>query len=133
MRSIRMLSKMWDADEKFVKEVFLNPRKGKMQMQLYMPGRLKSICTFQEKQVTDTAATKRASATANIKALQIHQLSKKHLRQQINPGCRYIKPKKSKSPHRSAYFNHGTPQSKKRLCNPANWSRACPTKLSRRA
>ena len=79
MRSIRMLSKMWDADEKFVKEASLNPRKGKMQMQLYMPGRLKSICKFQEKQVTDTAATKRASATANIKALQIHQLSKKHL------------------------------------------------------
>ena len=133
MRSIRMLSKMWDADEKFVKEASSNHRKGKMQMQFNMPGRLKSICKFKEKQVADTAATKRASATMNIKALQIHQLSKKHLRQQITPGYRYIKSKKSKSPHRSAYFNHGTPQSKKRLCNPANWSRACPTKLSRSA
>ena len=30
MRSIRMLSKMWDADEKFVKEASSNPGKGKM-------------------------------------------------------------------------------------------------------
>ena len=74
MRSIRMLSKMWDADEKFVKEVFLNPRKGKMQMQFNMPGRLKSICKFKEKQVADTSATKRASTTMNIKVLQIQQL-----------------------------------------------------------
>ena len=50
----------------------------------------------------------------NIKAVQIHQLSKKHLQQQINPGYRYIKSKKSKSPHRSTYFNHDTPQSKKK-------------------
>ena len=33
----------------------------------------------------------------NIKAVQIHQLSKKHLRQQINPGYRYIRSQKSKS------------------------------------
>ena len=49
MRSIRRSYKMWDADEKFVKEVSSNPRKGKMQMQLYMPGRLKSIYKFKEK------------------------------------------------------------------------------------
>ena len=48
-----MLSKMWDVDAKFAKEVSLNPRKGKMQMQLYMTGRLKSICKFEEKQVAD--------------------------------------------------------------------------------
>ena len=30
MRSILTLSKMWDADEKFAKEVSSNPRKGKM-------------------------------------------------------------------------------------------------------
>ena len=30
MRNIRMLSKMWDEDEKFAKGVSLNPRKGKM-------------------------------------------------------------------------------------------------------
>ena len=50
----------------------------------------------------------------NIKAVQIHQLSKKHLRQQINSGYRYIRSQKSKSPHRSTYFNHDTPQSKKK-------------------
>ena len=33
----------------------------------------------------------------NIKAVQIHQLSKKHLRQQINPEYRYIRYQKSKS------------------------------------
>ena len=88
---------MWDVDAKFVKGVSLNPRKGKMQMQLYMTGRLKSICKFEEKQVADVLIPKRASATMNIKAVQIHQLSKKHLRQQINSGGRYIRSQKSKS------------------------------------
>ena len=55
---------MWDVDAKFAKGVSLNPRKGKMQMQLYMTGRLKSICKFKEKQVADTLIPKRASATA---------------------------------------------------------------------
>ena len=44
---------MCDVDAKFAKEVSLNPRKSKMQMQLYMSGRLKSICKFEEKQVAD--------------------------------------------------------------------------------
>ena len=57
---------MWDVDAKFAKGVSLNPRKGKMQMQLYMTGRLKSICKFNEKQVADTVGQKRASATVNI-------------------------------------------------------------------
>ena len=65
----------------------------------------KSICNNEYQRLADTLIPKRTSATMNIKALQIHQLSKKHLRQQINPGYRYIKSKKSKSPHRSAYFN----------------------------
>ena len=74
---------MWDVDAKFAKGVSLNPRKGKMQMQLYMTGRLKSICKFNEKQVADyiglkkgicnneyqgsadTSVVKKASATAN--------------------------------------------------------------------
>ena len=60
---------MWDVDAKFAKEVSLNPRKGKMQMQLYMTGRLKSICKFEEKQVADTLVKKRASATANIRGI----------------------------------------------------------------
>ena len=133
MKSILTLSKTWDVDAKFAKGVSLNPRKGKMQMQLYMTGRLKSICKFEEKQVADTLVKKRASTTANIKAVQIHQLSKKHLRQQINPGCRYIRSQKSKSfiiPPISITIHH---KARKRLCNPANWSRACPTKLSRSA
>ena len=67
--SIFTLSKMWDVDAKFAKGVSLNPRKGKMQMQLSMTGRLKSICKFEEKQVADTLIPKRASATMNIKAL----------------------------------------------------------------
>ena len=71
---------MWDADAKFAKEVSLNPRKSKMQMQLYMSGRLKSICKFEEKQVADTLVPKRVSATVNIKVLQIHQLPKEYLR-----------------------------------------------------
>ena len=54
MRSILTLSKMWNVDAKFAKEVSSNPRKGKMQMQLYMIGRLKSICKFKEEQVADT-------------------------------------------------------------------------------
>ena len=77
MRSILTLSKMWDVDAKFAKGVSLNPRKGKMQMQLYMTGRLKSICKFEEKQVADTLVKKRASTTANIKGLQIHQIPEK--------------------------------------------------------
>jgi len=35
-------------DAKFVKEVSSNTGKDKMQMQLYMPGRMKSICKFKE-------------------------------------------------------------------------------------
>ena len=74
---------MWDVDAKFAKEVSLNPRKGKMQMQLYMTGRIKSICKFEEKQVADTLVKKRVSATENIKVLQIHQLLQRHLYKQI--------------------------------------------------
>ena len=95
--SIFTLSKMWDVDAKFAEGVSLNPRKGKMQMQLYMTGRLKSICKFEEKQVADTLVKKRASATENIKVLQIHQLPKKHLHKQINREYRYIRSQKSKS------------------------------------
>ena len=80
---------MWDVDAKFAKGVSLNPRKGKMQMQLYMTGRLKSICKFEEKQVADTLVKKRASTTANIKELQIYQLSKEYLRKRITETCRY--------------------------------------------
>ena len=68
---------LWIEDTKFVKEVSSNTRKDEMQMQLYMTGRLKSICKFEEKQVADTLVKKRASTTANIKGLQIHQIPEK--------------------------------------------------------
>ena len=45
-------------------------------MQLYMTGRLKSICKFEEKQVADTLIPKRASATANIKPCRYIGLKK---------------------------------------------------------
>ena len=89
--SIFTLSKMWDVDAKFAEGVSLNPRKGKMQMQLYMTGRLKSICKFEEKQVADTLVKKRASATENIKVLQIHQLPKRYLQHSISEMCRYMR------------------------------------------
>ena len=95
------------------------------QAEKYLQVRRKASCRYID--------SKRASATVNIKAVQIHQLSKKHLRQQINPGCRYIRSQKSKSfiaPPISITIHH---KARKRLCNPANWSRACPTKLSRSA
>ena len=114
MRSILTLSKMWNADAKFAKRVSSNTRKGKMQMQFNMIGRLKSICKFKEKQVADTLVPKRASATenikpvqiqrlpqrasatANIKRLQIHQLPKEYLHKRINREYRYISSQKSK-------------------------------------
>ena len=71
MRSILTLSKTCVVDAKFAKEVSLNPRKSKMQMQLYMTGRLKSICKFKEKQVADAL------------------VPKEHLRQRISRDCRY--------------------------------------------
>ena len=49
MRSILTLSKTWDVDAKFVKEASSGFRKGKVQMQFYMTGRLKSICKLKEK------------------------------------------------------------------------------------
>ena len=94
--SIFTLSKIWDVDAKFAKGVSLNPRKDKMQMQLYMIDKLKSICKFKEKQVADTLVKKRSSATANIKGLQIHQLPKEHLHKRINREYRYIWYQKSK-------------------------------------
>ena len=123
---------MWDVDAKFAKGVSLNPRKGKMQMQLYMTGRLKSICKFKEKQVADTLVKKRASATANIKGLQIHQLPKEHLHKQINETIDTSDPRKV-NPSLLHLFRSVHHKVRKRLCNPANWSRTYPTKLSRNA
>ena len=54
--------------------------------------------------------------------MQIQRLPQKHLRQQINPGYRYIRHQKSKSiiaPPISITVHH---KARKRLCNPASWS-----------
>ncbi len=53
--------------------------KARCRCNLYMTGRLKSICKFEKKQVADTLVKKRASATENIKGLQIHRSKKEHL------------------------------------------------------
>ena len=93
----------------------------------------KSICNNEYQSLVDTLIPKRVSATENIKVLQIHQLPKEHLHKQINREYRYIRYQKSKSliaPSISITIHH---KARKRLCNPANWSRACPTKLSRSA
>ena len=78
--------------------------------------------------------SKKSICNSEYQALQIQRLSQRHLRQQINPGYRYIRSQKSKSiiapPPISITAHH---KARQRLCNPANWSRACPTKLSRRA
>ena len=150
MRSICRSQKTWDADEKFAKEVSLSPRKGKMQMQFkhdrqaekhlqvmkrercrYI-GLKKSIRNNEYQGIADTTVATKASATANIKSVQIHG-AKKASAQANNSRIQIHQIPEKESPHRSTYFNHGIPPSKKRLCNPANWSRACPTKLSRRA
>ena len=65
------------------------PEKARCRCNLYMTGRLKSICKLKEKQVADTLVKKRASATANIKVLQIYRPKKEHLQQQILSQCRY--------------------------------------------
>ena len=120
---------MGDVDAKFTKEASSSFRKSKMQMQLHMMGRMKSICNNEYQGSADTTITKRASATANIKPVQIQWLSQRHLYKQINPGYRYIRHQKSKfviAPPISITVHH---KARKRLCNPANWSRACPTKL----
>ena len=79
-------------------------------------GPKKSIYNSEYQSLADTLVPKRASATANIKVLQIHQTPEK----QISSSFRIFQ---------SRY----TSKARKRLCNPANWSRACPTKLSRSA
>ena len=60
-------------------------------MQLYMTGRLKSICKFEEKQVADTLVKKRASVTENIKVLQIQRLPQRYLQHWISEMCRYMR------------------------------------------
>ncbi len=75
-------------------------------------GLKKSICNNEYQGSADTSVVK-----------------KKHLRQRINRGYRSIRFQKSKSfiiPPISITIHH---KARKRLCNPANWSRACLTKL----
>ena len=114
-------------DAKFLRGVSASHGKSRLRMQNFCGEYLQGIenvgcrCKICEGSILKSKKSK----------LQMHWSQKEHLQQRISRYCRYIRHQKSKSPHRSAYFNHGTPQSKKRLCNPVNWSRACPTKLSR--
>ena len=93
----------------------------------------KSICNSEYLGSADTSVVNKASATANIKPVQIKRLPQRHLYKQITSWYRYIRYQKSKSfiiPPISIMVHHNA---RKRLCTPANWSRACPTKLSRSA
>ena len=78
---------------------------------------------------------KKASATANISVVQIPLHQKKHLRQRISQSCRCRNIKKNicNSEYPSIVDTTTHHKNNKRLCNLANWSRACPTKLSKRA
>ena len=67
---------MWDVDAKFAEGVSLNPRKGKMQMQLYTTGRIKSICKLEEEQVADYIGQEKSICNSEYQALQIQQLQK---------------------------------------------------------
>ena len=88
---------MWDADEKFAKEVSLNSKKARCRCNLHVRqaekhlqvrrkascryvGPKKSICNNKYQGLADTSDAKRVSATANIKEVQIHQLPKEYLR-----------------------------------------------------
>ena len=84
-----MLSKMWDVDAKFAKEASSGFRKGKMQMQLYMIGRIKSICKLKEEQVADYIGQEKSICNSEYQALQIQQLQKSYLQQRILSQCRY--------------------------------------------
>ncbi|RHS75636.1 hypothetical protein DW928_15920 [Firmicutes bacterium AM43-11BH] len=98
-------------------------------MQLYMPGRLKNICKSKEEQVADTIGLKKSICNNEYQGSADTSVVKKHLRQRINRGYRYIRFQKSKSfiiPPISITIHH---KARKRLCNPANWSRACPTPI----
>ena len=54
-------------------------------MQLYMTGRLKSICKFKEEQVADASVSKIASATANIKPCRYIGLKRASTTANIKP------------------------------------------------
>ena len=89
--SIFTLSKTWDVDARFAKEVSLNPRKSKMQIQLYMIGRLKRICKFKEKQIADYLGLKNSICNSEYQALQIQRLPQRYLQHSISEMCRYMR------------------------------------------
>ena len=103
MRSICEAQKEQIEDAHFYQRVSARHRKSKMQMQLYMTDRLKSICKFKEKQVADTSVSKKASATANITPVQIQRLPQRYLYKQITPGYRYIRRQKATTPTSSSF------------------------------
>ena len=72
-------------------------------MQFNMIGRLKSICKLKEEQVVDYNGQEKSICNSEYQALQIQRLSQRHLRQQINPGYRYIRNPSSFHLFRSQY------------------------------
>ena len=50
-------------------------------MQLYMTGRLKSICKLKEEQVVDYNGQEKSICNSEYQALQIQQLQKSYLQQ----------------------------------------------------
>ena len=84
-------------DAEFLQKVSASYRKCVMQMQnlqrKYPQVLEKARCRCNY----TTLVPKRASTTANIKGLQIHQLPKEHLHKRINREYRYIWYQKSKS------------------------------------
>ena len=77
-------------------------------------GLKKSICNNEYQGIADTTVAIKASATANIKSVQIQQLPQRHLQQRISEMCRYMRCQKSESFCLPIYFNHSIPKSKKK-------------------
>ena len=73
-------------------------------------GLKKSICNNEYQGIADTTVATKASATANIKSVQIQRLPQRHLQQRISEMCRYRRCQKSESFCLPIYFNHSTPK-----------------------
>ena len=134
MRSILTLSKMWDADAKFAKRVSSNTRKGKMQMQFIHDRQAEKHLQVQRKASCRCVGPQKEHLQQRTSSqCRYNSCHKEHLQQRISRDCRYISYQKSKSLITSPISITVHHKARKRLCNPANWSRACPTKLSRSA
>ena len=57
------------------------PEKARCRCNLYMTGRLKSICKLKEEQVVDYKGQEKSICNSEYQALQIQQLQKSYLQQ----------------------------------------------------